>query len=251
MKGSAALRPVLAASAGMLALIAASGAALGGEADAKPWSGSVTLVSDYRLRGVSQSWREPALQGHVQYDHPSGWYGGVWGSQVSDNVYPGAHVEIDTYAGYQGRSASGIGYDVGLISYNYPGARSQPGEPAETFDGGYAYLNVSWRGFGVKYWHGLWRGARGLRYLEGYANFAAGEGWTLGLHAGHWTVRDSPEFDYNDWRVSIEKRIGKWTLGLAWSETDANQELYSVADESGRVRQLAGPAWVAWIRRSF
>jgi uncharacterized protein (TIGR02001 family) len=254
VKGSTALRLALAANAGMLALLAVSGAALSGEADPEPWNGSVTLVSDYRFRGVSQSWREPALQGHLQYDHRSGWYGGVWASTVSDNVYPGAHFEVDYYAGHERSFANGIGYDLGLIYYTHPGARAeeQVGSPEERFDGTVAYLDLRWRDFGIKYWYGLNGGARGSRYIEGYADFKLGAGWTLGLHAGKQTVRDDPALDYNDWRVSITKEIEKWTLGLAWSNTDADRELYSVADSTGsRVKQLAGPAWVAWIRRSF
>ena len=247
-------RLAAAMSAWILVLLAASDAALGAEADPAPWSGSVTVVSDYRFRGVSQSWREPALQGNVQYQHRSGWYGGVWASQVSDNVFPGSHFEVDYYAGYERAIANGIGYDVGLIRYTHPGARAEqePGSPAERFDGNVAYVDLSWRGFGVRYWYGLHGGARGSRYIEAYADFELGSGWTFGLHAGKQTVRDDPALDYNDWRVSIAREIEKWTFGLAWSDTDADRELYSAADSSGtRVKQLAGPAWVVWISRSF
>jgi uncharacterized protein (TIGR02001 family) len=238
----------------MLALVAACDVATAAETEEKRWSASVTLISDYRLRGVSQSWREPALQGHVQYDHPSGWYGGVWSSQVSDNIYPGAHAEVDYYAGYQDRVENGFGYDLALLHYTYPGARSQtaPGGPPERFDGTTVYLDVTWRKFGVKYWHGVSGDALDWRYADLYANFDVGDGWTFGLHAGRKFVPHDAAFEYSDWRVSLQKAIGKWMLGVAYSNTDADRELYSVADASGtQVKFLAGPAWVAWISRSF
>jgi hypothetical protein len=93
---------------------------------------------------------------------------------------------------------------------------------------------------------------RGSRYLELYANFELGRGYTLALHAGEQTVREDPAFGYRDWRVSLSRQVGDWTLGLAYSDTDAERDLYYVGDASGtRFRQIAGPAWVAWISREF
>ena len=45
-------------------------------------SGSVTLVSDYRFRGVSLSDESPAAQFSLAYDNRSGWYAGVFGSST-------------------------------------------------------------------------------------------------------------------------------------------------------------------------
>ena len=44
--------------------------------------GSISLVSDYRARGVSQSREKPAVQGWIEYFHESGFYAGWWGSNV-------------------------------------------------------------------------------------------------------------------------------------------------------------------------
>jgi uncharacterized protein (TIGR02001 family) len=43
-------------------------------------TGSAALVSDYRLRGVSQSDRGKALQAGVTVTHKSGFYGSLWSS---------------------------------------------------------------------------------------------------------------------------------------------------------------------------
>ena len=41
------------------------------------WSGNVNLVSQYRFRGIDQSWGQPALQGGVDYKNTNGWYAGA------------------------------------------------------------------------------------------------------------------------------------------------------------------------------
>jgi uncharacterized protein (TIGR02001 family) len=84
------------------------------------------------------------------------------------------------------------------------------------------------------------------------ADFDLGGNWQFGLHAGTRTFHDEPEADYSDWRASLAKALGQTTVGIFYTNTDADRELYSVHDASGtRVRQTAGPAWVAWISRSF
>ena len=45
-------------------------------------SGSVTLVSDYRYRGISLSDGRPTAQLSVAYDRPDGWYMGAFASRV-------------------------------------------------------------------------------------------------------------------------------------------------------------------------
>jgi uncharacterized protein (TIGR02001 family) len=44
--------------------------------------GSLALTSDYRLEGISQSNTSPAVQAEIHYDDPSGWFAGLWGSNV-------------------------------------------------------------------------------------------------------------------------------------------------------------------------
>ncbi len=89
------------------------------------WSLTTNMgfVTDYRARGVSQSWRQPAVQGGIDLTHSSGFYAGTFGSNVTPNTYPDAHVELDLYAGYNGvvKAVEGLGYTAGVIGYFYPG----------------------------------------------------------------------------------------------------------------------------------
>jgi uncharacterized protein (TIGR02001 family) len=83
-------------------------------------SGSATLTSDYRFRGVSQTDEGMAVQGGVTISHESGFYVGAWGSNLAGwGTFGGANMELDLIAGY----AFGVGegtLDTGLVWYMYP-----------------------------------------------------------------------------------------------------------------------------------
>ena len=46
-------------------------------------SGNLTIASDYRFRGFTQTDYQPAIQGGVDFAHKSGFYLGNWNSNVS------------------------------------------------------------------------------------------------------------------------------------------------------------------------
>jgi len=81
-------------------------------------TGSVSLVTDYRFRGLSYTDGDPAIQGSIQVNHSSGLYAGVWGSNLEDSAVYG-NLETDFYAGWTGEVASGLTADVGITYYVY------------------------------------------------------------------------------------------------------------------------------------
>jgi len=99
-------------SAGML-----FGAASAQAADPVTTAGGVAFTSDYLFRGVSQSSNNAAVQGALTVNHESGVYFTAWGSSIAS--YAGG-LELDTLLGYAGK-AGDVGYDVGVMRYNYPG----------------------------------------------------------------------------------------------------------------------------------
>lgn len=82
-------------------------------------TGGVSLVSDYRFRGISLSAGDPTIQATLNVNHSSGLYAGVWGSGLEDSAVYG-HTEMDLYAGWTGDVGSGVTADVGLLYYVYP-----------------------------------------------------------------------------------------------------------------------------------
>ncbi len=81
-------------------------------------SSTVSVVSDYRFRGISLSNRKPAVQASVDLEHASGVYAGVWASNIAR--YGGARVEVDLSAGWR-KSLGLVDLDVGGMVYLYPG----------------------------------------------------------------------------------------------------------------------------------
>jgi len=85
-------------------------------------SGSATIASDYRFRGVSQSDKEMAVQGGLTLSHQSGLYVGTWASNLSGwGTFGGSNMELDLIGGYKAKLSDSATLDVGLTWYMYPG----------------------------------------------------------------------------------------------------------------------------------
>ena len=88
-------------------------------------SANVSIVSDYRFRGISFSGGDLAIQGGIDLAHSSGLYIGTWASSLeeyveSDDAVTGyGSTELDVYAGWGGEFG-GVGVDVGVLYYIYP-----------------------------------------------------------------------------------------------------------------------------------
>ena len=79
-------------------------------------SANVAFASDYVWRGMTQS-DAPAIQGGFDFEAESGFYAGIWGSNVNFN--DGAGSELDYYFGY-GFSVGDLGIDIGYVAFDYP-----------------------------------------------------------------------------------------------------------------------------------
>jgi len=111
---------------GMSALALASVAAPALADDAAPpaaltISGSATVVTDYRFRGISQTSRRFAVQAGATVTHESGAYVSFWGSSIDDYVAFGSDQELDLIAGYS-HQFGGLTLDGGVLYYYYPGS---------------------------------------------------------------------------------------------------------------------------------
>jgi uncharacterized protein (TIGR02001 family) len=83
-------------------------------------TGNMSINSDYRFRGFTQTNYGPAFQGGFDVAHKSGAYFGNWNSNVAQGLLNGASLEMDFYGGFKGEIAKDVGYDVGAIYYYYP-----------------------------------------------------------------------------------------------------------------------------------
>jgi hypothetical protein len=224
-------------------------------------TGSVTLVSDYRFRGISQTYEGPAVQGGFDYSHSSGFYLGNWNSNVASQVYTGGSgIEMDVYGGYK-RALGDFGLDIGYLYYHYPNAEFQSaGSGSQGFDSQDIYLGGSWRWLSLKYslavsdYFGLgpsqvnggyWSdrddgsllpdrgGSKNSYYLDLTANLPVGEKLTIGAHVGTLTVTNYGELDYTDWKLGMTYNLKGWLLGAAYVDTDASRDWYYTGGSKG------------------
>lgn len=84
-------------------------------------TGSATLTSQYRLRGVSFSDEKPAIQGSVTVAHKSGFYMGTWASsQAGYGTFGGSNMEVDLLGGFT-TTLGKTTLDAGFVWYFFPG----------------------------------------------------------------------------------------------------------------------------------
>lgn len=99
----------------------AAAPAIAQDAPAVTVTGNVTLATEYRLRGISQTDGDPAIQGGMTLTTARGLYVGAWASNLAGNgTFGGSNMELDLSAGYS-RTLGPVMLDGGAIYYVYPG----------------------------------------------------------------------------------------------------------------------------------
>lgn len=241
--------------AAVLSAFASSASAQQAAASDHTFTGNVALVSDYRFRGISQTFEKPAIQGGFDYAHSSGFYVGNWNSSISGVQYPdGASLEMDFYGGYKFEVAPEVGLDIGLLKYYYPGSRNAAGDK---FDALELYVGASWKWLSAKYSRSIdkeyfgFTDARGSDYVELNANFEIMDKTILGLHVGHQKFKNSGAFDYTDYKVGVTRDFGFASLGLAYVTTNADTASYTFANSRGRSRDVGDGTVVLSLSKTF
>jgi uncharacterized protein (TIGR02001 family) len=200
-------------------------------------SGSAALTSDYVFRGVSQSNSDPAIQAGFEFASDGGWYAGTWGSSISwlsDLSGPGAEisssVELDVYGGYRGQFSEAVSFDVGAISYWYPGDYPSGFNDADTTE---LYFGIGVGIFSAKAYYAVtdlfgYTDSDGSAYLDLGANWGFAESWTLNLHAGRQWIESNDDFEYSDWKLGVTKAFANgFSLAAAYTDTNADDALYT------------------------
>jgi uncharacterized protein (TIGR02001 family) len=191
-------------------------------------SGNVTLATDYAFRGVSQTDEQIAIQGGFDYEHESGFYVGTWASNIDSNFFSGTatdpQIELDLYAGYSGELANGVGYDFGILHYDYPGY-----DDADTDE---FYVSGSYNGFSVSFNYSdelaFVGSTESAYYLAAGYEMTLPQDFGLALHVGY---SDGDAFDggpgalsdsYIDWSVGLSKTVAGVDLGLTYVDSDGD-----------------------------
>ena len=236
-----------------LATAIAAAAAIPGLASAQASSphsitGNLSIVSDYRFRGISQTFVQPAIQGGIDYSHKSGFYLGNWNSNVNGLSYTDGSIEMDIYGGFK-FNAGPIAMDVGLLQYLYPGAETG----GEKYDTTEAYVAGTWKWFTVKYSYALSDffgvpDSDGSGYLDLTFNYELAPKFNLVAHYGMQTVENVSGADYDDYKVGITYDLNGWLLGAAYVDTDTT---LNVTNAAGKTEDLAKGTVVLSVSKFF
>lgn len=205
---------------------------------ASPITGNIMLASEYRFRGIDQTFGKPALQGGFDYAHPSGFYLGNWNSNVSEGAgFPGASLEMDFYGGFK-PSFGDLGLDVGFVYYAYPGSDAGATTLFSPFNLRHGtthsgavnnkefYAGATWKWLTAKWFYSLGDyfsapGTKGSNYLDLGLTFDMGGGWAANAHYGHLNFKDIDNGSYSDWKLGVTKDVSGWVFGAAYIGTNA------------------------------
>ena len=259
-------------------LLAGSAAAQQPAAPASPHTvtANIGLFSQYVFRGLTQTDRDPALQGGFDYSHASGFYLGTWASNISwlkdGNLYNGGgSLEWDFYGGLKGPiGKSDFTYDVGLAYYWFPGdVTPNPGlwTKADTFEG---YGALGWKWFTAKLSYSLNNkfltvpDTRGTWYLDLSADVPLGStGLSLIAHWGKQRYRghtpgavfsNDTLYSYEDWKLGAKYALPKdFVIGAYYTDTSgANPLGYGSVAEGGIFpRNIAKGTGTVYIQKTF
>lgn len=229
---------------------------------------NIGFFTDYTFRGISYTKERGAVQGGFDYAHTSGFYAGVWGTNVNNEALYGNTVELDIYGGYVHSLTEQLSLNVGFLQFFYPdsnhpaaGTPLKGGSPNTTelsaalsykyftLKHSYAVTNF----FGINDNYGGNGSSRGSGYTELNVNYKLPVAdLNLALHVGRQTVRNYSQANYTDWLLGINKDFSiagstGWNAGLNYTTTNADDSWY--VDAKGW--EIGNDRLIGYIKRTF
>ncbi|HEU4620691.1 MAG TPA: TorF family putative porin [Burkholderiaceae bacterium] len=226
-------------------------------------AGNAGLFSDYRFRGYSQTGYRPAFQGGIDIGHSSGLYVGNWNSNVEQELYNGASLEMDFYGGYKG-TLGPAGYDIGYIYYYYPNSGSLNRTKIKN---GEVYLGGSLGPVSAKWYYSTTKffsigdpptyadvDTKGSWYLDLTGTFDLGNNLGLVAHYGYQKIRNGKdvgllEDKVSDWKVGLTYDLSGWLFGA--SVVGTSEENQFTTARSGFTEGAGKTRVVASVSKTF
>jgi len=258
--------------ASLLATSVGAPAAFAADASPHTLTGNVGIYSQYIFRGLTQTNRDPALQGGFDYSHSSGFYAGTWLSNVSwltdssaATGYTSSSLEWDFYGGFKGTfGKSDFGFDVGLLQYYYPGSHNSAIYPtkADTLE---LYGALTWKWLSLKYSHSLDNktfgvsDSRGTWYLDLSANIPIMDKLNFQAHWGKQKfdgntagVSNDSFASYEDWKIGATYALPQnFTIGAYYTGTDMSTTQKAFYTNLSDTRLLGKDAFTVFIQKTF
>lgn len=163
----------------------------------------------------------------LTFGDATGFYAGLWGSNVDFNDGHEAKVEVDVSGGYKFNLGAAT-IDLGGILYAYPGASSDleynyvEAKAAAAFPVGPATLT-----FSAFYSPDYFSGSGSALYLNSAVSAPIGDtGFSVNAAIGHQSIEDNANFalpDYVDWNLGASYAWKKFTFGVNYYDTNLSK----------------------------
>lgn len=195
-------------------------------------SGNVALTTDYTFRGISQTSELPAIQGGFDYEHKSGFYAGVWGSNVEFGDTK-VNMELDVYAGFGFEVSEDVAFDAGILHYQYPGDTDLDYDYTEA----YASVGLFGATIGINYSPEYFGDTDAFFYYYGDYSLSVAENFSADAHVGYNAFDgedafgkflvldgDSEDEGYVDYSIGISTEFEGIGLSLAYVGTNIDDD---------------------------
>jgi uncharacterized protein (TIGR02001 family) len=244
---------------------------------------SIGMVSDYIWRGQTQTWGKPAVQAGIEADHASGFYAGVWGSNVSSHWLPNANLETDWSVGFRNAFATDFKYDVGGTYIYYPGGNfdkvQNGGYPSSKLNSLELYASLGWKWFAVKGGYmptkfygwttansaaptgfpgdttaGVTGSTNGAYYFMGSASYDVMPSVNVAGEVGRQTIANSTGLDWTWYKVGATKNFdGGWAVNAFYTGTagSAAYQNFGSFDNPADKRTIDQSKVVIGLSKSF
>jgi uncharacterized protein (TIGR02001 family) len=205
-----------------------------------PLTGNFDITTNYVFRGISQTDNQPAFQGGLTYTFLTpGIYFNLWGSNVNFTSNQGtqATVEVDTIAGIHNEIGENFSYDISFARYNYPNASGANYNEliligiyhfstGTSLLGNFGYSpNV----YNVHENGDYYMGGISQKLPSHYVYF---NDVSIAGTIGHYSLpRNKELYSYNDYSVTIKKKIDNYTLSLQWTGTNGRNNTPPLDDD--------------------
>lgn len=193
---------------------------------------TVSVTSDYRLRGVSGSDREPVPQGEIDWTHPDGWHASVWSSMIDFNDHQNTPIEVDVSAGKK-FDLRGTIVDFAVTYYSYP-IRSRPADaPPYSFAEASAKVSHTWGDVtlnGQVAWSPNSFGESGQSwYVNAGATYQVADWLSASATVGRQWVHDigavsGSGFPYTHWDAGLTATYDKFSLDVRYVDNDLSED---------------------------
>ena len=188
-------------------------------------SGNVGATTDYIWRGNTQSSGDASLSGGIDVDFGNGFAIGTWVGSLGQSDTDDANYEVDLYGSYSFEGPfSGLSYEIGYISYQYPGVADSAADFTEIF------ISAAGGPFSVSYYTqeddlGGGTGVPDGTYLSLDAEFPMTQDWSVALHWGNEEFDDPTINDDEDYAISLSK--GDMSFTVSGDEGDDTRAIVS------------------------